>query len=90
MALDRSERGASDMKRTTVMLPAELHARATARARREGVSLGELIREALAARLKERRGKRAEDPLFADRAVYDGPVPADVSANHDKYLYDDP
>ena len=33
---------------------------------------------------------RNEDPFFADTAVWTGPVPPDCSANHDKYLYDEP
>lgn len=33
---------------------------------------------------------RQEDPFFADTAVWTGPVPPDSSANHDKYLYDEP
>ena len=31
----------------------------------------------------------SEDPLFKDVPVYDGPVPADLSARHDYYLYGD-
>lgn len=30
------------------------------------------------------------DPLFSDTAVFNGPCPADVSVNHDAYLYGDP
>ena len=32
---------------------------------------------------------RKDDPFFADKAVWMGPVPSDLSANHDKYLYDE-
>ena len=32
---------------------------------------------------------RKTDPLFADTAVWEGPVPPDSSVNHDKYLYGD-
>ncbi len=75
------------MQRTTIMLPRDLKQRAAREARARGVSLGELIREALQSLL--RRGDRdaAEDPLMADRAVYDGPLPADTSERHDDLLY---
>ena len=29
------------------------------------------------------------DPFFADRSFHAGPVPADLSLNHDKYLHDE-
>jgi len=76
------------MHRTTIMLPAELKARAVKRAKEMGISLGDLVRESLAAAL--RNGKRQDevDPFFADTAVYDGPVPEDGAKNHDHYLYD--
>ncbi|MGD0898762.1 MAG: CopG family transcriptional regulator [Thermoguttaceae bacterium] len=75
------------MHRTTIMLPPELKAEASRRAQRMGVSLGELIRESLTAWLGKPGKSRTEDPLFDDDAVFDGPVPADGSANHDYYLY---
>lgn len=31
----------------------------------------------------------SEDPFFAHRKVYDGPVPADIAERHDDYLYGD-
>lgn len=77
------------MKRTTIMLPEDLHRRAISRARQRGVSLGELIRNSLDAALPgvsyDDAGK---DPLFED-VVFDGPAPTDLSTRHDKYLYDD-
>lgn len=72
------------MKRTTVMLPHDLKARAANEARRRGVSLGSLIRSSLEAMLGV---GVATDPLFADSVVYEGESPADLSANHDDYLY---
>lgn len=38
---------------------------------------------------RERLSKlpRSEDPLFKDVEVYTGPVPPDISARHDHYLY---
>ena len=77
------------MQRTTVMLPEGLKARAEQRARKQGISLGEFIRCALAERLKKPLGKPAEDPLFADDTVFDGPSPPDTATEHDRYLYSD-
>ena len=31
----------------------------------------------------------SEDPLFADREVYEGPAPADGAERHDDYIYGD-
>lgn len=75
------------MKRTTVMLPADLRRRAFARARQRGVSLGELIRESLDASLPGRGEARAQDPLFADAATWEGKAPKDLAAAHDEHLY---
>ncbi len=75
------------MKRTTVMLPADLRRRAFARAHKRGVSLGELIRESLDAAVPVSSPARAADPLFTDSAVFAGKAPKDLSAAHDRYLY---
>jgi hypothetical protein len=32
-------------------------------------------------------GEIRDDPLFADRAVYHGPVPPNLSVDHDDFLY---
>lgn len=77
-------------KRTTVMLPEDLRARAASRARKLGVSLGEFIRTAMASMLEKTRGAADDDPLLRDDAVYEGPVPRDLAARHDEYLYDRP
>ncbi len=78
-------------ERTVVVLPSRLKQRAEVRARKQKVSLDEIIRQALVKELAnpvpKRTGKR--DPLFDNVPVYDGPVPADFSINHDKYLYDE-
>jgi hypothetical protein len=79
---------ASAMKRTTIMLPDDLRRRALLRAKQRGVSLGELIRDSLDAALPTVINEAQRDPLFED-VIFDGPAPADISANHDKYLYDD-
>ena len=75
------------MHRTTIMLPRNLKERAAREARERGVSLGELIRESLSAFLRRDPEATTEDPLIADCAVFDGPVPADTSEDHDDQLY---
>ncbi|WP_025321628.1 ribbon-helix-helix domain-containing protein [Deferrisoma camini] len=72
------------MHRTTIMLDDALIHRARQRAEAEGISLGELIRRSLARFLEEPRGL---DPFFADDAVYEDSGPADMAAEHDRYLY---
>lgn len=76
------------MRRTTVMLPADLHRRAILRARQRGVSLGELIRDSLGAAVPNPTYEADGDPLYED-VVFDGPGPADTAKNHDQYLYDE-
>ena len=75
------------MQRTTIMLPRDLKERAVREARDRGVSLGELIREALAALMRGDREISTDDPLIADSAVYDGPIPTDSADRHDDLLY---
>lgn len=75
------------MKRTTVMIPPDLKARAEHAARERGISFGQLVRDALDAALA---GSDAADPLFADEAVYGDEAPSDLAAAHDRYLYGDP
>jgi hypothetical protein len=77
------------MKRTTVMLPTELKARAERRAYELGVSFGELVRETLQGALESGEEPRAEDVLFRDKAVYRGRTPKDLAERHDEYLYED-
>ncbi len=74
------------MKRTSVMLPADLKARAMRTARERGISFGELLRRSLQAAV-EAPGTIYDDPVFADSAVFDGPAPTDLAAEHDGYLY---
>jgi len=78
-------------QRTSIVLPAGLKRQAVARARREGISFGEFVRQSLRETLTrpQTRKKRSKDPFWSDVAVYTGPVPADISVNHDKYLYDE-
>ena len=74
------------MKRTTVMLPEALRARAMRRAQKLGISLGAFVRRSMEALLAE-SGSDEEDPLLADDAVYGGPVPTDLAEHHDRCLY---
>ncbi len=77
------------MKRTTIMLPPELKARAERRAYELGVSFGELVRETLQGALESGEERRTDDPLFKDEAVYKGNTPKDLAERHDEYLYGD-
>ena len=77
------------MKRTTLLIPPELKRRAERRARVLGLSFGELVRNALEASLRESAADRKVDPMFADEAVFrNSTPPADLSLEHDKYLYE--
>ena len=71
------------------MLPLSLKLRAMQQASRMGVSFGELIRLSLSAMTRRSHASSARDPFFADQAVYRGPAPKDLAANHDRYLYGD-
>ena len=74
------------MHRTTIMLPEELKTKAKHRAQQDGISLGQLVRLAVEDYLAPRGQDNEVDPFFADKETWDGPVPADYSINHDKYL----
>lgn len=75
------------MNRTTILLPATLRSKAAGVAKKKGISLSELIRRGLEAAVARDRG--ADDPLFADGAVFTGDAPADASTRHDADLYGD-
>ncbi len=78
------------MDRTTIMLPPELKTRAANQAKKMRISLGQYIREALTKSLEmDSRREAGDDSLFLDNAVFNGVVPKDVTANHDRYLYGD-
>ena len=80
------------VSRTTVVFPSDLKRRAVALARERKISFNELVRLAVLKAVNEAPAKRrrGKDPLFSDVKVYHGPVPADLSKNHHKYLYDEP
>jgi len=81
---------ARTMQRTTVVFPPRLKKRAMALARRRQISFSELVREAVEFSLPpEKKRRKGRDPYWDNIPVYDGPVPPDLSVNHDKYLYDE-
>ncbi|SPE37067.1 CopG domain protein DNA-binding domain protein (fragment) [Candidatus Sulfopaludibacter sp. SbA6] len=73
------------MHRTTVMIPPDLKRRASEQARLHDISLGEFMRRALEAAIKQIRA--GDDPLLRDSAVFPGGTPRDLSTRHDAYLY---
>lgn len=77
------------MRRTTIMLPESLRLRAQAAAEDLGISMGELIRQALETTLTAAAKSPERDPFFADTDFWDGSGPADLAARHDDYLYGD-
>jgi hypothetical protein len=78
------------MQRTTIMLPRELKQRAAREARSRGISLGELIREAMVRLLRADHDAAGQDPLIADTAIHEGPGPDDTAESHDDLLYGPP
>ncbi len=74
------------MKRTTVMMPADLKARAQRAARERGISFGELLRRSLRDAV-DAPARDYGDPVFTDSVVFDGPAPEDLADQHDGYLY---
>jgi type II secretory pathway component PulJ len=79
--------GAS-MKRTTVMLSADLRRRAFRRAKEQGVSFGVVVRDSLNAALPTLDEAGGDDSLFIDVAVWRGRAPRGLAREHDRYLYD--
>jgi len=76
------------MERTTIMLPRDLKLRVAQYAKKEGISMGELIRNVMDAALNHPpQNNFNDDPLFSDNVFFTGDAPNDISKNHDKYLY---
>ena len=76
------------MDRTTIMLPPDLKIRASNQAKKERISLGQFIREALKKSLdSENRKPTDDDSLFLDSAVFSDITPKDLASDHDEYLY---
>jgi hypothetical protein len=81
-------KGSALMKRTTVMLPADLRRRAFRRAKEQGVSFGVVVRDSLDAALPALEEVSGDDSLFKDGAVWVGRAPRDLAREHDRFLYD--
>jgi antitoxin component of RelBE/YafQ-DinJ toxin-antitoxin module len=74
------------MVNVSVPFPEDLRERAEAVARQRGLTLDEFVRRCVSTTVDQ---GRLADPLFADTEVFEGEVPADLSENHDDYLYGD-
>ena len=70
----------------TVPFPENLREQAEAAARERGLTLVEFVRRCVLSTVDQ---ARLNDPLFADKDVFTGDVPPDLSENHDRYLYED-
>ncbi|MBI1870726.1 MAG: hypothetical protein HYS07_05990 [Chlamydiae bacterium] len=77
------------MHRTTIMLPLDLKFKAVQMAQKMGISFGEFVRETLKKAIRKTKNTKSLDPFFADKAVFRGKVPKDLSERHDDYLYGD-
>ena len=73
------------MQRTSLMLPPELQRQAAKTARQRGISLGELVRQALV-RESASVYQVGTDPFWASTGVFHSGQ-ASLSANHDVELY---
>jgi hypothetical protein len=79
--------------RTTIVMPEPLKRLATAEARRQGISFGELVRRAVEKEVSgtgTRRRTRTGDPFWDNMKSYDDAGPADASTRIDELLYGDP
>lgn len=75
------------MRRTTIFLDEALERRLKQRARREGKSFAQCVREAVAAYLARRPGGRRRLPPFFGIAAGADP---DLAERVDEYLWQDP
>ena len=69
-----------------ISLPPELTAKLEREAQARGMSVADFVRLTLENALVQ---TPADDPLFADTAVYRDDGPIDVASKHDDYLYGD-
>jgi len=72
------------MHRTTILLPPNLLRAAQKEARKNGISLGELIRRRL---VFGEEGGSVTKPAFYRREGWTEATPADLSEKHDEHLY---
>ncbi len=77
--------------RTTIVMPPLLKAKAVAKARQQGISFGEFVRQAvekqIAAPAKGKSKKKTGDPFWDNLVIYVDDGPVDLAARHDEYLY---
>lgn len=71
--------------RTQIYLPRRLHQALRRAARRRGVSMAQLLREA--AEEAVRRARPADEDPLADLIGIIRGAPADLAEHHDRYLY---
>jgi hypothetical protein len=69
-----------------ITLPADLQTKLEREAAARGMSVADFVRSSLEWALTQ---KRAEDPLFADKCVWQDDGAVDVAEKHDDYLYGD-
>lgn len=72
------------MARTSLIVPDHLLEWARREAAKRGVSLAEIVREALEAKRKALEAE--QDPWFSLHEPYRGPCPPDLSERHDEHL----
>lgn len=72
------------MPRTSLVVPDALLEWARAEAARRGISLAEVVREALEARRSALES--GEDPWFSLHQPYEGATPGDLAERHDEHL----
>lgn len=77
------------MTRTTLMLPERLKAQTERTARRQGVSMGAFVRQALERAVAATADPAETDAFLADLRVCRSRTPPDVAGNPDTYLYGD-
>ena len=71
---------------TSISISPELRAQVEQEAHARGMTVADFVHKSLEWVISH---KRADDPLFADRAVYEDDGPDDMAASHDDYLYGD-
>ena len=71
---------------TPFSLSPELKAKIEREANARGMSVADFVRESLELAIEH---KAADDPLFADSAVFRDEGPSDFASNHDDYLNED-
>lgn len=73
------------MVNVNIPFPEDLREQAETAARERGLALDEFVRLCVSKSVSQ---SVATDPLFADKQVFAGDAPADLSRDHDHYLYE--